>query len=128
MTQPLDKDAREVADFLSRLSLVHKVFELEGRACPTVFLHPTFYRFDFTDSEGLSHAFDYSIEAGRHHDDAYRRLVDEFEQFFEAGRVSPSFNESAITWPEPPLPREPPGRRGRLRRKLWYWASLFFNR
>src|SRR5215210_7408194 len=46
MTQPLHKDDREVADFLSRLALVYKVFELEGRACPTVvFLHPTSYSF-----------------------------------------------------------------------------------
>jgi hypothetical protein len=40
MTQPLHKDGREAADFLSRLALVYKVFGLEGRACPTVFLHP----------------------------------------------------------------------------------------
>jgi hypothetical protein len=122
ITQPLDKDDREAADFLSRLALVYKVFELEGRACPTVFLHPTFYSFDFTDSEGSSHVFEYSIEAGRHHDDTYRRLVEEFEQFFEARRVACSFYEGEIR------PPEPPGRRGRLRRKLWYLASMFFNR
>jgi hypothetical protein len=122
MTQPLHKDDREVADFLSRLALVHKVYELEGRACPTVFLHPTFYSFGFTDSEGSSHGFEYSIEAGRHHDDACRGLVEEFEQFFEARRVARSFYESEIRLPDPP------GRRGRLRRKLWWLASLFFNR
>ncbi|HEX8285938.1 MAG TPA: hypothetical protein VF588_21450 [Pyrinomonadaceae bacterium] len=125
MTEVLHKDGREVADFLSRLALVYKVFELEGRACPTVFLHPTFYSFGFTDSEGVSHAFEYSIEAGRHHDDTYRGLVEEFEQFFEARRITRSILEGEIRPPEPP---EPPGRRGRLRRKFWYWASLFFNR
>jgi hypothetical protein len=45
VTQPLNKDGREAADFLSRLVLVYKVFELEGRACPHAFLHPTFYTF-----------------------------------------------------------------------------------
>jgi hypothetical protein len=87
-----------------------------------VFLHPTFYRFSFTDSEGSSHVFEYSIEAGRHHDDAYWGLVEEFEHFFEARRVARSFYESEIRLPEPP------GRGKRLRRKFWYLASLFFNR
>jgi hypothetical protein len=122
MTQSLHKDGQEVADFLSRLALVYKVFELEGRACPTVFLHPTFYSFGFTDSEGISHGFEYSIEAGRHHDATYRGLVEEFEQFFEARRIAHSLFEAEIR------PPEPPGRRGRLRRKFWYLASLFFNR
>jgi hypothetical protein len=44
-TQVLHKDGREVADFLSRLALVHKVFELEGRDLPFAFLHPYFYGF-----------------------------------------------------------------------------------
>ena len=122
MTQVLHKDGREVTDFLSRLALVYKVFELEGRACPTVFLHPTFYSFGFNDSEGLSHVFEYSIEAGRRHDDTYRALVEEFEQFFDAGRIARSIYEAEIGRPEPT------GRRGRLRRKFWYLASLFFNR
>jgi hypothetical protein len=122
MTQVLHKDDREVADFLDRVALEFKVFELEGRSCPHVFLHPTFYSFCFTDSEGISRVFDYSIEAARHHDDTYRRLVEKFEQFFEARRVARSFHEGEISLPEPP------GRRGRLRRKLWYLASLFFNR
>jgi hypothetical protein len=125
MTQPLHKDGREAADFLSRLALVYKVFELDGRAGPTVFLHPTIYSFGFTDSEGVSHAFEYGIEAGRHHDDTYRGLVEEFEQFFEVRRISRSDLESAN---RPLKPPEPPGRRGRLRRKFWYLASLFFNR
>ena len=125
MTEALHKDGREVADFLGRLARVYKVFELEGRACPTVFLHPTFYSFGFTDSEGLSHAFEYSVEAGRHHDDTYRGLVEEFEQFFEARRIARSFYESEV---RPPTLPEPPGRRGRLRRKLWWLASQFFNR
>jgi hypothetical protein len=59
ITQPPHKDGREVADFLSRLALVYKVFELEGRDCPHAFLHPTFYSFGFTDSEGNSHVFEY---------------------------------------------------------------------
>jgi hypothetical protein len=66
--------------------------------------------------------FEYSIEAGRHHDDTYRGLVGEFEQFFEARRVALSFYEAANKLPEPP------GRGKRLRRKFWYWASIFFNR
>ena len=111
-----------MADFLSGLALGHQVFELEGRACPTVFLHPTFYSFGFTDSEGHSHMFEYSVEAGRHHDDTYRRLLEEFEQFFEARRVARSLYEADVKLPEPP------GRRGRLRRKFWWLASLFFNR
>ena len=122
LTQPLHKDDREAADFLAGLAREYKVFELEGRDWPHAFLHPTFYSFGFTDSEGISHAFEYSVEAGRHHDDTYRRLVEEFEQFFEARRVARSFYEGEVRLPEPP------GRRGRLRRKLWYWASLLFNR
>ena len=125
MTQPLHKDGREAADFLSRLALVHKVFELEGRAGPHVFLHPTSYSFSFTDSEGNRHGFEYGIEASRHHDDTYRGLVEEFEQFFEVRRISRSDYESAN---RPRIPPEPPGRRGRLRRKFWYLISLFFNR
>lgn len=121
-TEVLHKDDRLVGDFLSRLALVYKVFELEGRACPTVFLHPTIYSFGFKDSEGFSHVFEYSIEAGRHHDDTYRGLVEEFEQFFEFGRIVRSINEGEIRLPEPT------GRRGRFRRKLWYLASLFFDR
>ena len=70
----------------------------------------------------------YSIEASRHHDDTYRGLVEEFEQFFEVRRISRSDYESANRRPEPREPPEPPGRRGRLRRKFWYLASLFFNR
>ena len=122
MTQPLHKDGREVADFLSRLALMYKVFELEGLDGPQVFLHPTSYSFGFRDTEGISHVFKYSVEAGRHHDDTYRRLVEEFEQFFEARRVARSLYEAEVKLPEPP------GRRGRLRRKFWYLASLFFNR
>lgn len=122
MTQSLHKDDREAADFLAGLAHEHKVFELEGRAWPHAFLHPTFYSFGFTDSEGASHAFEYSIEAGRHHDDTYRGLVEEFERFFEARRVAQNFYEASSK------PPEPPGRRGRLRRKFWYLASLFFNR
>lgn len=125
MTEVLHKDGREVADFLSRLALVHKVFELEGRAGPFAFLHPTFYSFGFTDSEGVGHVFEYGIEAGRHHDDTYRGLVEEFERFFEARHIARSFYESEI---KPAAPPEPPGRRGRLRRKFWYLTSLFFNR
>ena len=126
-TRPLHKDGREAADFLSRLALVYKVFELEGRPGPLVLLHPTSYSFGFTDSEGNSHGFEYGIEASRHHDDTYRGLVEEFEQFFEVRRISRSDLESANR-PRPPKPPEPPGRRGRLRRKFWYLISLFFNR
>jgi hypothetical protein len=122
MTQVLHKDDREAADFLAGLALGHKVFELGGSDFPRAFLHPTFYSFGFTDSEGVSHVFEYSVEAGRHQDDTYRALVEAFEQFFEARRVARNFYEGEIRL------SEPPGRRGRLRRKLWYLASLFFNR
>jgi hypothetical protein len=122
MTQILHKDGREVADFLTRLARVYRVFELEGRDCPHAFLHPTFYSFGFTDSEGRGHEFEYSIEAGRHHDDTYRKLVEEFEQFFEAERIARSLYEGEIK------PPEPPGRGHRLRRKFWWLTSLFFNR
>lgn len=124
-TQVLHKDGREVADFLSRLALEHKVFELEGRACPTVYLHPTFYGFGFTDSEGVSHGFEYSVEAGRHQDDTYRALVEEFEQFFEVRRMARSLYEAEIRREAETRRPEPPGRRGRLRRKFWYLISLF---
>jgi hypothetical protein len=124
----LHKDGREVADFLSRLALVHKVFELEGRACPTVFLHPTIYGFGFRDSEGDSHVFEYSIEASRHHDDTYRALVEEFEQFFEVRRRARSLYEAEIRREAETRRPEPLGRRGRLRRKFRWLASLFFNR
>lgn len=124
----LHKDDREVADFLSRLALVHKVFELEGRACPTVFLHPTSYSFSFRDSEGSSHVFEYGVEAGRHHDDTYRGLVEEFEQFFEVRRLARSLYEAEMRREAEARRPEPPGRRGRLRRKFWYVASLLFNR
>jgi hypothetical protein len=71
-TQVLHKDDLEVADFLSRLALVHKVFELGGRDHPFPFLHPYSYGFGFKDSEGVSHIFKYRVEAGRHQDDTYR--------------------------------------------------------
>jgi hypothetical protein len=109
LAETLHKDDREAADFLAGLASEHKVFGLGGRDCPHAFLHPTFYSFGFTDAEGSSHGFKYSIEAGRHHDDTYRRLVEEFEQFFEARRVARSFYEGKI---RPPAPPAPPGRRG----------------
>ncbi len=125
-TEVLHKDGGEAADFLSRLAHAHKVFELEGRARPHLAsLHPTSYSFGFTDSEGVGHGFEYGVEAGRHHDDAYRELVEEFERFFEVRRRARSHHESESRPPELP---EPPGRRGRLRRKFWYLVSLFFNR
>ena len=127
-TQVLHKDGREVADFLSRLALVHKVFELEGRDLPFAFLHPSFYGFGFTDSEGVSHVFQYGVEAGRHHDDTYRALVEEFERFFEVRRIARNLYEAEIRREAETRRPEPPGRRGRLRRKFWWLASLFFNR
>lgn len=91
--ESLPKESREVEQFLGRMSLEHRVFELDDLPCPTAFLHPTFYRFHFNDSRGGSHGFEYSIEAGRHHSDIYRRLVEDFEEFFESERVSRSFSE-----------------------------------
>ena len=93
LKESLRKEGQEVAEFLGRLSLEYRVFELEDLPCPHAFLHPTFYRFRFNDSRGGGHGFEYSIEAGTHHDDTYRRLVEDFEQFFESERVSRSFSE-----------------------------------
>src|ERR1044072_3060964 len=127
-TQVLHKDDREVADFLSRLALVHKVFELEGRDRPFPFLHPYSYGFGFKDSEGVSHIFKYRVEAGIHRDDTYRGLVEEFEQFFEVRRIERSLYEAELKRVAEARRPEPPGRRGRLRRKFRWLASLFFNR
>lgn len=124
----LHKDGREVAVFLSRLALVHKVFELEGLDLPFAFLHPYFYGFGFTDSEGNSHVFQYGVEGGRHRDDTYRVLVEEFERFFEVRRRARSRYEAEIRREAETRRPEPTGRRGRLRRKFWWLASLFFNR
>lgn len=98
----LDKAGREAAEFLARLAAEHRVFELADLPCPTVFLHPTFYHFHFVDARGESHDFEYSVEAGRHHGDAHRRLVEDFEQFFESERVSRSFYEGAGADETPP--------------------------
>ncbi len=87
------KESREVAEFLGRLSVDHRVFELKDLVCPDAFLHPTFYRFHFGDSRGSSYGFEYSVEAGRHHSDTYRRLVEEFKGFFESEEVSHDFPE-----------------------------------
>jgi hypothetical protein len=92
--ESLRKESSAVAEFLGRLSLVYRVFELEDLPSPRVFLHPKFYRFQFNDSRGGSHGFEYSTEAGRHHSETYRRLVEDFEEFFESERVSRSFSES----------------------------------
>ena len=89
----LRKEGREAAGFLERLALEHRVFELGDSPCPGVFLHPTFYRFNFTDSRGAGHGFEYSVEARRHHSDAHRRLVEDFEEFFESEGASRSFYE-----------------------------------
>lgn len=105
--ETLHKEARDADAFLERLSREHKVFGLGDRPCPTVFLHPTFYRFDFTDARGLKHAFEYSVEALNHHGDAHRRLVADFEQFFERERVSRAFDERRAA-PEPGPDPEPP--------------------
>lgn len=91
--ETLDKEARDAAEFLARLARGHRVFELGDCPCPTAFLHPTFYRFDFADARGAAHAFEYSVEASRHHSDAHRRLVEDFEQFFERERVTRRFDE-----------------------------------
>lgn len=93
MVEALRKEDAEVEEFLRRLSAEHGVFELGDLPCPTVFLHPTFYRFDFTDAGGAGHGFEYSVEAGRHHGERHRGLVEEFEKFFEAERLARSFYE-----------------------------------
>lgn len=94
LTEVLSKDRQQVEEFLGRLSAEFNVYELTGMKSPYPFLHPTFYSFSFRDSAGASHSFEYQIECSNHLDEKYRRLIQEFESFFESRRVFDKFFES----------------------------------
>lgn len=93
-TEVLSKDKRQVEEFLGKLSAVFNVYELADLKSPHPFLHPTFYSFSFRDSAGGSHHFEYQIECSNHLDEKYRGLVQEFDSFFESGRVFARFFEA----------------------------------
>ena len=94
MTEVLVKDKQQVEEFLNKLITQFNVYELSDLAPPYPFLHPTFYSFSFRDSAGRSHSFDYRIECLTHLDERYRKLVEEFESFFESRRVFDKFYAS----------------------------------
>ena len=94
LMEVLTKDARQVEEFLRRLSADLNVFGLGDLKSPYPFLHPTFYTFAFQDSAGGGHGFEYQIECANHLDERYARLVREFECFFESARVFAKFFES----------------------------------
>lgn len=94
LTEALPKERGEVEEFLGKLSAELNVYGLTDLESPYPFLHPTFYTFAFTDSEGGGHDFEYRIECANHLDERYRRLVEEFDEFFESRRVFAKFFES----------------------------------
>lgn len=94
MTEVLVKDREQVEEFLRKLSTEFSVYELAGLKSPYPFLHPTFYSFRFRDSAGRSHSFEYQIECSNHLGEKYKGLIQEFDSFFESGRVFGKFFES----------------------------------
>ena len=94
MTEVLVKDRQQVEEFLRKLSTEFNVYELADLKSPYPFLHPTFYSFSFRDSAGKSHSFEYQIECATHLDEQYKRLIQEFDSFFESKRVFGAFFES----------------------------------
>ena len=91
LTEVLVKERRQVEEFMDRLSTEFNVYELTDLSPAHPFLHPTFYSFSFRDSAGRSHGFEYHIECSNHLDEKYRRLVEEFQNFFESARVFDKF-------------------------------------
>jgi hypothetical protein len=91
LTEVLTKDQRQVRAFLERLTTEFRVYELTDRESPYPFLHPTFYTFSFGDAVGTNHSFTYRIEAAKHVDARYRRLIEAFDSFFESRRVFDAF-------------------------------------
>lgn len=91
LTETLTKDQQQVRAFLERLVAEFRVYELTDRESPYPFLHPTFYTFSFGDAAGTSHSFTYRIEAAKHVDERYRRLIEAFDSFFESRRVFDTF-------------------------------------
>lgn len=94
MTEVLAKERQQVEEFLRKLSAEFNVYELGDLKPRHPFLHPTFYSFSFLDSAGRSHSFEYQIECSSHLDEKYKRLLEEFDGFFEGGRVFNKFFES----------------------------------
>jgi hypothetical protein len=93
LTETLAKDRRQVEEFLEKLSTEFKVYEMTDLKPPYPFLHPTFYSFSFLDDDGETHGFVYQIECSNHLDEKYRRLVQEFERFFESSGVFDHVNQ-----------------------------------
>jgi hypothetical protein len=71
----------EARRFLATVVDDLKIGELETLQA-RVPLHPTLYNFEVTYPDGRVHRFTYTIEAGHHLDDRYRRLVEECTRFF----------------------------------------------
>ncbi len=94
MTEVLVKDHQQVKEFLRKLSTEFNVYQLTDLKSPYPFLHPTLYSFSFRDSAGKSHSFTYQIECSNHLDEKYKGLIQEFDSFFESGRVFNTFFES----------------------------------
>lgn len=94
LIETLGKDLRQVEEFLGKLSTEFSVYELIDLKSPYPFLHPTFYSFSFLNSAGECHSFKYQIECSNHLDERYKRLIQEFDRFFESGRVFDKFFES----------------------------------
>lgn len=94
VTEVLPKGRGQVEEFLRKLAAEFDVYGLSDLRPQHPFLHPTFYSFSFRDSDGGSHGFEYQIECSNHPDERYKRLVREFDSFFESGRVFDKFFES----------------------------------
>jgi hypothetical protein len=91
LNETLAKERRQVEEFLERLTTEFGVCGLGDLRPPYPSLHPTFYTFSFRDSAGESRGFEYQIECSTHLDERYRRLVQEFEAFFETRRAFDRF-------------------------------------
>lgn len=96
MEEILVKEKHQVEEFLRQLSEVFGVFELTDLKT-MVTLHPTYYSFGFQDSSGAkAHIFEYTIDCFHHIDERYKRLVEAFDAFFEAERISRKFYEQKV--------------------------------
>jgi hypothetical protein len=93
ITEVLVKNRQQVEAFLNKLSTEFNVYELADLKSPYPFLHPTFYTFSFRDSAGNSHSFEYHIECSNHLNESYKKLLQEFDSFFESRRVFALFFE-----------------------------------
>ena len=96
MKEILVKEKHQVEEFLRKLSEEFGVFELTDLETMH-WLHPTFYSFGFQDSSGTkAHIFSYRIDGFHHIDERYKRLVEAFDAFFEAERISRKFYEQIV--------------------------------